>query len=130
MDSEPRHPEAASGGPTILVCDDEPSLRELVRAVLGSGYRFAEADDGQQALALARELRPDLIVLDLMLPGMSGVEVLAGIRQDQELAATPVVVVSAWSHAEASAVGAGADRFLPKPFDPLDLEAAVHELLP
>jgi CheY-like chemotaxis protein len=117
-------------GPTILVCDDEPSLRELVRAVLGPRYAFVEADDGPRALALARELRPDLIVLDLMLPGMSGIEVLDTLRNDAELASVPVIVVTAWSHAEASAMVAGADRFVPKPFDPQALETAVQELLP
>ncbi len=116
-------------GSTILVCDDEASLRELVRAVLGPRYQFVEADDGQRALALARELHPDLIVLDLMLPGMSGIEVLDVLRGDPELAAIPVIVVTAWSHAEASALVAGADRFVPKPFDPQELETAVEELL-
>jgi CheY-like chemotaxis protein len=116
--------------PTILVCDDEPSLRELVRAVLGPRYSFVEADDGPRALALARELHPDLIVLDLMLPGMSGLEVLDVLRGDPELGAVPVIVVTAWSHAEATALVAGADRFVPKPFDPEALETAVEELLP
>ena len=91
-------------------------------------YSFVEADDGPRALALARELHPDLIVLDLMLPGMSGIEVLDVIRGDPELASIPVIVVTAWSHAEANALVAGADRFVPKPFDPQELETAVEEL--
>lgn len=114
---------------TILVCDDEPSLRELVRAVLGPGYRFAEAADGQQALSLVRELQPDLLVLDLMLPGLSGIDVLAAIRGDPELAGLRVVVVTAWSHAEAGALVAGADRFVRKPFEPDELSAIVEELV-
>jgi CheY-like chemotaxis protein len=122
-------PAARRNGPTILVCDDEPSLRELVRAVLGSQYTFVEADDGPRALALARELHPDLIVLDLMLPGMSGIEVLDILRGDPELSSIPVIVVTAWSHAETNALVAGADRFVPKPFDPEALETAVEELL-
>ena len=122
-------PATRRDAPTILVCDDEPSLRELVRAVLGSRYSFVEADDGPRALALARELRPDLIVLDLMLPGMSGMEVLDVLRSDPQLASVPVIVVTAWSHAEANALVAGADRFVPKPFDPEALETAVEELL-
>ena len=129
MHIDEKEPAARRDGMTILVCDDEPSLRELVRAVLGPRYSFVEADDGPRALALARELHPDLIVLDLMLPGMSGIEVLDLLRQDPEIASIPVVVVTAWSHAEASAVGAGADRFVPKPFDPQALETAVEELL-
>ena len=79
MESTERQP-AADDSATILVCDDDPSLRELVRAVLGPRYRFVEAADGTEALTLARELRPDLIVLDVMLPGLSGIEVLEAIR--------------------------------------------------
>jgi len=120
-------PDHASA--TILVCDDDASLRELVRVVLGGAYRFAEAEDGLEALALARTLRPDLIVLDVMLPGLSGIEVLEALRQDEELRSIPVVVITAWSHTELDARGAGADRFVPKPFDPDQLSRAVEELL-
>lgn len=129
MHNDETEPAARRNGPTILVCDDEPSLRELVRAVLGPEYSFVEADDGPRALALARELHPDLIVLDLMLPGMSGIEVLDILRRDPELSSIPVIVVTAWSHAETNALVAGADRFVPKPFDPQALETAVEELL-
>ena len=129
VEIDEREPEHQSLHKTILVCDDEPSLRELVRAVLGSEYRFIEVDDGHQALALTRELRPDLLVLDLMLPGLSGLDVLAAIRVDEALRTLPVVVVTAWSHAEASALDAGADRFVAKPFEPDELTTAVEELL-
>jgi two-component system response regulator RpaA len=118
-----------AAGPTILVCDDEPSLRELVRAVLGPGYLYAEAADGKAALALARDVEPDLVVLDLMLPIMSGIAVLEELRRDERLAEVPVIVITAWSHAEANAWTAGADRFVSKPFDPDELTAAVEELL-
>jgi len=114
---------------TILVCDDDPSLRELVRAVLGSSYRFVEAADGVEALTLAREIRPDLIVLDVMLPELSGIEVLEALRLNPELQSIPVIVITAWSHAEVDAQIAGADRFVSKPFDPDDLSSAVEELL-
>jgi CheY-like chemotaxis protein len=121
------HPDADAA--TILVCDDDPSLRELVRAVLGSGYRFIEAADGTEALAAARELDPDLIVLDVMLPGLSGIEVLEEIRSDEKLKDMPVVVITAWSHTEIEAQVAGADRFVSKPFDPDELSNVVAELL-
>ena len=121
------HPDADVA--TILVCDDDPSLRELVRAVLGSGYRFIEAADGTEALTAARELNPDLIVLDVMLPGLSGIEVLEAIRSDEKLKDMLVVVITAWSHAEVEAQVAGADRFVSKPFDPDELSGAVEELL-
>ena len=118
-------PDAA----TILVCDDDPSLRELVRAVLGPRYRFVEAADGTEALAIAREEAPDLIVLDVMLPGLSGIEVLETIRTEDGLRDLKVVVITAWSHAEIDAQVAGADRFVSKPFDPDELSSAVEELL-
>jgi DNA-binding response OmpR family regulator len=126
--TDPR-PRAEPAGATILVCDDEPSLRELVRAVLGPDYRFLEAADGKAALALAYDVVPDLVVLDLMLPVMSGIAVLEELRSDERLAGVPVIVMTAWSHAESSAWTAGADRFVSKPFDPDELTAAVEELL-
>jgi two-component system, chemotaxis family, chemotaxis protein CheY len=125
-DPQPTPDHAAA---TILVCDDDPSLRELVRAVLGPRYRFIEAADGTEALVAARELNPDLIVLDVMLPGLSGIEVLETIRNDESLKDMLVVVITAWSHAELDARVAGADRFVSKPFDPDELSNAVEELL-
>jgi CheY-like chemotaxis protein len=114
---------------TILVCDDEPPLRELVRAILGEGFRYVEASDGETALEQARAAKPDLVILDVMLPRRNGLEVLTEIRRNPELAETPVVVVTAWTHAESSALAAGANRVLGKPFDPDDLIAVVAELL-
>jgi len=114
---------------TILICEDEAALRELVRAILGPRYAFAEADRGEEALELAREVRPDLVVLDLMLPGKSGLEVLAELRSDSVSGETPVVVVTAWTHAEEAVLKAGADRFIPKPFEPELLQTTVEELL-
>jgi CheY-like chemotaxis protein len=124
-----RKPASDSAIATILVCDDDPSLRELVRAVLGTRYDFVEAADGTEALQLARELRPALVVLDVMLPGLSGIEVLEAIRGDEALRELKVVVITAWSHAEIDAQLAGADAFVSKPFDPDELSGAVERLL-
>jgi two-component system alkaline phosphatase synthesis response regulator PhoP len=121
--------ETTIGSKTILICEDEDSLRELVRVSLGDAYRFAEAADGIESIDLARELRPDLVILDLMLPRKSGVEVLAELRRDRSIGDTPVVVITAWTHAQQAAVAAGADRFVAKPFDPDELKAVVSELL-
>jgi CheY-like chemotaxis protein len=120
---------SSDGAKTILICEDEESLRELVRVALGPSYDYVEATDGIESLELARKLRPDLVVLDLMLPRRSGVEVLADLRNDRTMRDTPVVVITAWTHAQQAAVAAGADRFVPKPFDPDELRTVVGELL-
>ena len=114
---------------TILICEDDQNLRQLVRVILGEGYRFVEAHNGREALDLALELRPDLIILDLMLPGTSGLEVLSGLRERLPPADTRVIVMSAWGHADQAAFAAGADRFLPKPFEPDELTTIVNEVL-
>jgi CheY-like chemotaxis protein len=114
---------------TILICDDEPTLRELVRASLNRDYRFAEASDGVVALQLARELVPDAVILDLMLPRLSGLEVLGELRSDERLQNIPVLVMTAWNDTYDAALAAGADRFIAKPFHPDDLKLMVDELL-
>lgn len=114
---------------TILICEDEEPLRELIRAVLGPGFRYLEAVDGPEALEHLRTGEPDLVILDLMLPQTSGFEILDAIRAGSTLRTTPVVVVTAWSHVEAAAREAGADQFISKPFEPEELEAAVRRLL-
>lgn len=114
---------------TILICEDDQALRTLVRAVLGDEYRFVEAHDGEEALELALRLRPDLIILDLMLPGKSGFEVLSQLRERLPGAETPVIVMSAWGHADQAALNAGADRFMPKPFEADHLTTMVNEVL-
>jgi DNA-binding response OmpR family regulator len=111
----------------ILICEDEAALRELVRVSLGAGFGFLEAADGNEALELAKEHRPDVIVLDLMLPGLSGFDVLAQLKSDGDGA--PVVVISAWGDARDEAFEAGADRFVLKPFLPDDLRAVIEELV-
>jgi DNA-binding response OmpR family regulator len=114
---------------TILICEDDENLRQLIRVVLDGRYRFVEAQDGPEALELALRLRPDLIILDLMLPGTSGLEVLTQLREQLPVGETRVIVLSAWGHADQDALSAGADRFVPKPFEPDDLRAIVSEVL-
>jgi two-component system, OmpR family, alkaline phosphatase synthesis response regulator PhoP len=114
---------------TILICDDEPALRELVRASLDDGYRFAEASDGLVALELAHELEPDAVILDLMLPRLGGLEVLAQLQSDPRLSRVPVVVITAWNETREDVLAAGAAEFVTKPFEPDQLRDAVTELL-
>ena len=118
-------------GPTILICDDEPSLRELMRVSLDGGYSFAEAGDTAEALELADRIRPDLVLLDVMMPGGSGLAVIEQLRRHPQLCRTPVVVVSAFATDtdRLAATDAGADAFLGKPFDPDELVAVIEELL-
>jgi CheY-like chemotaxis protein len=117
---------------TVLVCDNEEILRDLVRASLaGNGYRVVEARDGDESLEAARRLHPDLILLDMMMPGRTGIEVLGELRRDPELRAIPVIMLTARAQAgdREAAERAGADRFLAKPFSPLELATVVQELL-
>ena len=118
--------------PTILVCDDDEGLRELMKVTLEpAGYRFVEASDGEAALqALATE-PPDLVLLDVMLPGYSGIHVLEAMRSDEALRSVPVIVVSAWQTPsdQEAAIRAGAVAFLPQPFELDDLLTQVQDLL-
>ncbi len=115
----------------ILICDDEPPLRELMRAALPGSHLFLEAGDGGDALELVREARPDVVLLDVMLPGMSGLDVLRAIRRDPSIADMRVVLVTAWDSDEdrRAAEELGVDAFVPKPFLPEELAAVVEGLL-
>jgi CheY-like chemotaxis protein len=116
----------------ILLCDNEQSLRTLMRASLdGLGHEIHEATTGDEGLRLAREVLPDLVLLDMMMPGRSGLEVLEELRADPSLADVAVVMVTARVQADdrEAALGVGADGFLSKPFRPAELVALVSDLL-
>jgi two-component system KDP operon response regulator KdpE len=119
----------AGSVPTVLICDDESSLRELIRISLGDDYDFVEADDGIQCLDVARNVHPDVVVLDVMMPRRGGLEVLADIRADEAFADTKVVVLTAQPAARDDALRGGADMVIEKPFTPDDITAAVEEVL-
>lgn len=114
---------------TILICEDDENLRQLIRAVIGPGYRIVEAEDGGEAVVLAHEHHPSLIILDLMLPRMSGLEVLSHLRAEAPPGNAHILVMSAWPNSEATSKAAGADSFLSKPFNPDDLMAIVNEVV-
>jgi CheY-like chemotaxis protein len=114
---------------TVLICDDEPSLRELIRVSLDGPYQFVEADDGEESLELARSVRPDVVILDMMMPRRSGLEVLNALRRDHELADTRVIVLTAQPATREQALNAGADIVMVKPFEPEQIAAAVQEVL-
>jgi CheY-like chemotaxis protein len=110
---------------TVLIIDDDPGVRESLCSTLAkAGYRVQSAANGEAGiLALQRGLRPDLIVLDLMMPVMSGFEVIAVLREEPDWAAIPVVVVSATPGQTAQVLGV--DAILKKPFNLADVRASI-----
>jgi len=117
---------------SILIADDEPNLRLLVCTTLDEpNYRLLEAEDGPDALRVAREEAPDLILLDWMMPEMSGIEVLGSLKQEPSTAAIPVVMLTAKAQAQDRERGMalGARAYLVKPFSPLALMELVKEIL-
>ena len=115
----------------ILVVDDEPPLRELVVVTLGDGYTCDEVSNGDAALERLRETRYELVMLDVMMPGRSGIEVLREMRSDEALRDIPVVVMSAWQSAQDvdAALAAGANGFLAKPFRVEELDSTVRDAI-
>jgi CheY-like chemotaxis protein len=117
--------------PLVLCADDDHDiLTLLVLRLERAGFRVAQAVDGEQALSLARELRPDVLVLDVMMPRLSGTEVLGALRGDESTADIPVVLLSARAQDADVARGleAGADAYLPKPFEAPALIEVVGRL--
>lgn len=114
----------------ILVADDEPAIRVLTQRIL-AGYEVLHAASGDGALARAREAEPDLILLDVHMPGMGGLEVLDALRSDPRLRLVPVILLTGDGDPEACVRGLdrGADGYLAKPFDPRELAARVGSLL-
>ena len=117
---------------TILVVDDESPIRDLVRAILEiDGHDVVEAADGPAALEAVAAKNPDLLVLDIMMPGMSGLDVLRSLRREHSGAELPIILLTAASDDDTTWAGwtAGASVFLPKPFDPSHLMDWVERLL-
>ena len=118
---------------TILVVDDEPHIVEVVQDYLKqAGFRVLAARDGQTALTLARHEHPDLIVLDLMLPGgLDGLDVCRALRQDQTLADVPIIMLTARIEETDRLIGLelGADDYITKPFSPREVVARTRAVL-
>ena len=114
---------------TVLVIDDEPKIADLCRDYLrAAGFAVLTAADGSQGLAMARRDRPDLVVLDLMLPGMDGLDVCRELRRDSSV---PIIMLTARVDESDRLVGLelGADDYLSKPFSPRELVARVRTVL-
>ena len=117
---------------TILVVDDEPHIIEIVCDYLKqAGFRVITANDGQMALTMARHEQPDLIVLDLLLPEMDGLDVCRILRQDPGLGAVPIVMLTARIEEIDKLIGLelGADDYVTKPFSPREVVARVRAVL-
>jgi two-component system, OmpR family, alkaline phosphatase synthesis response regulator PhoP len=122
----------ASPRPTVLVVEDEPNIRELVCLHLGlENYECVQCGDGEGALKLARNRSFDLVILDVMLPGLDGVTVCKAIRRDSENPDVPVLMLTARREESDKVVGleSGADDYLTKPFGVRELVARVRALL-
>ncbi len=117
--------------PRVLVVDDEAPLRELNVVTLGEAFECEEAADGETALAMLEKHPPDLVFLDVMLPGLSGIDVLRTMRANPALGDVAVVVVSAWQGPQdiAAALESGADGFLEKPFRVDELASVARGLV-
>lgn len=116
---------------TILIADDEANLRMLARITLDDPeYRIVEAEDGLTALALARSEKPDLFVLDWMMPGLTGIEVAHALRQDPHTTTIPIIMLTAKGQDSDKAQGreVGVQAYLVKPFSPLELLQKIQEV--
>jgi len=117
---------------TILVVDDEPGIVQIARDYLDrAGFRVITAGDGSTALRLARAERPSLLVLDLMLPGMDGLDVARALRQDPATRKLPIIMLTARVEEADRLIGLelGADDYMTKPFSPRELVARVRAVL-
>jgi len=116
----------------VLIVEDQEDIREVIRITLElEDYELHDAANGEQGFRLARELRPDLVLSDVMMPGMDGLALCRQIKTDPALKRTRVVLLSARGRAEDRAAGAqaGCDAYLAKPYGPLDLLNTVRRVI-
>lgn len=117
---------------TILVVDDDPVILQLLQVSFEmDGFAVLTAADGAEGVAMARRERPDVVVSDVMMPRMSGLELLAELKNDPDTAGIPVLLLSAKAQNNdvSGGLDAGADDYVTKPFEPLDLLDRVTRLL-
>ena len=114
----------------VLLIEDEPNIAEAIRFLLSrEGLRVSHSAEGAAALVLMRQDRPDLVILDHMLPGMSGLEVLTALRADPSSRGLPVMMLTARGRDREMAERAVADRFMTKPFSNAEMIAEVRSML-
>ena len=118
--------------PTVLVVEDDPTILTLLEVNFEmEGFVVLTAEDGEQGLAVAKESKPDVIVSDVMMPKMSGLELVQALKADKALSKIPIVLLSAKAQGTdvRSGLEAGADDYVTKPFEPLDLIDRVNAVL-
>lgn len=118
---------------TILYVEDNELNRKIVRDLLRrTSYRLIEAPDGEAGVTIAREQRPDLILMDIQLPKISGIEATRRLRAEASTAATPIIAITSFalSGDEQRALDAGASAYLAKPYSPFTLLSLIRKLLP
>lgn len=115
---------------TILVADDEPNIRLLVKNTLaGEAYAILEAVDGREALSQIQTTQPDLVILDLMMPRCTGIEVLRELQAHPPTPKPSIIVLTAKVHEEEKVRQFGVEHFLQKPFSPLELLGVIERTL-
>lgn len=117
---------------TVVLAEDDIDIRDLVQIVLeGMGLTVVAVGTGAEALDKARELRPRLLLLDITMPGMNGLEVCQAVRADPDLAETPLILMTARAQASDVQAGmqAGADTYIIKPFGPIELREHIEATL-
>jgi two-component system phosphate regulon response regulator PhoB len=118
--------------PTVLVVEDDPTILQLLEVNFEmEGFIVLRAEDGEQGLAVAKEARPDVVVSDVMMPKMSGIELVRALKGSPDTRSIPVILLSAKAQGADVRHGleAGADDYVTKPFEPLDLIDRVNAVL-
>src|SRR5690348_6682575 len=123
-----RVPRPRAAGAHVIVADDNADMRAYMGRLLGDHWRVSTAKDGEEALGLARELRPDLVLADVMMPRLGGLALLHALRADENLRDTPVILVTAQAGQDAAVAGllAGADDYIAKPFSAREQIGRAH----
>jgi CheY-like chemotaxis protein len=120
------------GLPTILLVEDFDDTRLMMKMwLVKNGYRVLEAETGEEGVEMAQKEKPDLIIMDMMMPGMNGLDATQLIRQDRAICRTPIVAVSAYGADEyrSIALEAGCDEYVSTPFEPRSLADIIKNLL-
>ena len=118
--------------PTVLVVEDDPTILQLLEVNFEmEGFTVVTATDGAEGVKMAREASPDIVVSDVMMPNMSGIEMVVALKEDPSTAAIPIILLSAKAQGTdlRQGIEAGADDYVTKPFEPLDLIDRVNALL-